>query len=181
MRLFIGINLPYFVKRSLYRTQLRLKKLGVKGSWKLPKYFHITLEFLGETPPESVPAIAQALRVAISDKKIFKLNIDGLGAFPSFNRPHTIWAGVNGDIYKLEIIWNELHAELLKNQFILHKPSFKPHVALLSRPKAMQLDLTSFRPEKTGNFTISEITLFESKTEKGERIYPILYQARLKR
>jgi 2''-5'' RNA ligase len=181
MRLFIGINLPFFVKQSLFRTQLRLKKLGVKGSWKLPKYFHITLEFLGESPPESVPVISQILRIAISHKKILKLNIDKLGAFPSFNRPHTIWAGVGGDVDKLDEIWSKIYAELGKNGFNLQKASFKPHIALLSRPKSIELDLTSFKPERTGNFTIYEITLFESKTENGKRTYPILYQARLKR
>lgn len=179
MRLFIGIDLPPHVKRSLFNSQLGLMKLGLKGSWKPPGLFHLTLEFLGELPSEAVPILAQIMKKVTIDRKSFMLRIDGLGAFPSFDKPHTLWAGVSGNLKKLNEMWSDMHAELEKNGFTLQQPSYRPHVTLLSHPKALPPGLLSFMPGKTGNFAVSEITLFESKVEKGRCAYPRLYSVGL--
>ena len=180
MRLYIGIDLPPQVKQLLFQFQLRLKGLGVTGGWKAPEYFHITLEFLGELPPESIPMLEQIIEVVISDKKKFKLQIDKLGAFPSFHRPHTLWAGVAGNTTQLDELWSELHEQLERKGFVLQKAPFKPHITLLTRPKVLPPDLTSF-PLRHTSFTLSEIILFESRVEEDRRVYPQLYHAVLKR
>lgn len=181
MRLYIGINLPPDVKQSLFKSQLQLKKLGVKGSWKVPEDFHITLEFLGELPPESVPALIQIMKAVISEKKTFRLHIDKLGAFPSFHRIQILWAGVGGDLEKLDEIWNEMHEELGMNGFPLQKAPFIPHITLLSRPKAMVPELASFPLRRKKKFTVTEVILFESKVEDGKRVYPHLCSVELKK
>jgi len=180
MRIYIGVDLPSCVKESLLESQLQLKKLGIKGSWKPAKYLHITLEFLGEVLPETIPVLAKIVDTVVSDKKAFRLNIDRIGAFPSFKRAHTIWAGINGSVRKLNQIWSDLHAELEKNGFELQKSPFKPHISILSRPKEMETDISSFQLRRPGRFTISEIIIFESKEVDGKRIYPDLYRAKLK-
>lgn len=181
MRLYIGIDLPPTVKESLFQTQLQLKKLGLKGSWKAPEYLHITLEFLGELPAESVPILSQLIKAVVNDKKVFKLHIDKLGAFPSFQRAHTLWAGVGGHVEKLDELWIAMHIELEKNGFKLQKAAFNPHISLVSRPNMSLVDLNVFPFEKTGDFTVSEVILFESKVEVGKRIYPQLYRAGMTR
>jgi len=179
MRLYIGIDLPHQVKQMLHQFQLRLKELGVTGAWKVPEYFHITLEFLGELPPESIPVLVQIIEVVISDKKKFKLHIDKPGAFPSFNRPHTLWAGVAGNTAQLDELWSELHEQLERKGFVLQKAPFRPHITLLTRPKVLPPDLDSF-PFRNKSFTLSEVILFESRVEEGRRVYPQLYHAKLK-
>jgi 2''-5'' RNA ligase len=180
MRIYIGVDLPVYVKQSLFESQSQLKKLGLRGSWKPAEYLHITLEFLGDTAPESIPVLAKIVDCVIADKKMFRLNIDRLGAFPSFSRAHTLWAGVSGSVKKLHQIWSDLHAELEKKGFVLQKSLFRPHISLLSRPQNMEADLSSFSLRRPGKFTISEIIIFESKEVDGKRIYPALYRAKLK-
>lgn len=181
MRLYIGIDLPPHIKHSLSKSQLRLKKLGVAGAWKIPDYFHITLEFLGELSMESVPALVQIMETVVSCKKEFKLHIESLGAFPSFHRAHTLWAGIGGNTEKLDDIWYKLHEELVKKGFVLQETQFMPHITLLTRPKVLVPDLETFKLRITRNFILSEVILFESKVEEGRRVYPHLYCARLKR
>ena len=180
MRLYIGIDLPAVVKHSLYEAQMRLKKLGIEGSWKSPEYFHITLEFFGELLPESIPALAEIVESVISEKQAFKLHVNELGAFPSFQRPNTIWAGVGGSTKKLDQLWIELHDELIKNGFVLQKLPFKPHISLISRLKNSKADLSSFSFGKPTKFTVSEVIVLESKVVEGKRAYPALYRAKLK-
>ncbi len=181
MRLYIGLDLPGHIKQSLLKSQARMKKLGVQGKWKAPEYLHITLEFLGELSPESVPALTQLLEEVVKDQKRFRLHIGQLGAFPSFNRAHTLWAGVGGDLDKLQGLRSELHSELARNGYELQLASFTPHITLLTRPTSNVTDLASFPLSNVGSFTLSEVILFESKMEDGQRVYPHVYGARLKR
>lgn len=179
MRLFIGIDLPDTIKENLFVFQTNLKTMGLHGAWKSKDTLHITLEFIGEIPTESIPKLIQILKNCVSNKKQFKLNIRGLNAFPSFKQPHTIWVGVVRNLKTLEAIWNELHSELKKNGFTLQKSYFKPHITLLSRPKHFDFDLSVLPIGKLGDFIVSEIILFESKVENGKRVYVDLYRATL--
>lgn len=181
MRVYIGVDLPAYVKQSLLESQSQLKELGLKGSWKPAEYFHITLEFLGELSPESIPLLIRIVDTAIAGKKAFRLTIDQFGAFPSFHHPHTLWAGVGGSVRKLNQIQNDLHAELKNNGFELQQAPFKPHISLLSRPHEMLHNLASFSLKRPGRFTVSEVIIFESKVADGKRVYPALHRARLKR
>ncbi|BEG98837.1 RNA 2',3'-cyclic phosphodiesterase [Bacteroides sedimenti] len=181
MRVYIGVDLPEYVKQSLYESQFQLKKLGLKGTWKPSEYFHITLEFLGELTPESIPLLTQVIDTAIAGKRAFRLTIDRFGAFPSFHRPHTLWAGVGGSVLKLNQLQSDLHEELKRNGFELEQSHFKPHISLLSRPREIGSNLKSFLLRRSGKFTVSEVILFESKVVEGKRVYPALYRAQLKR
>ncbi len=180
MRLFIGIDLPDTIKQNLFVFQTNLKTMGLNGAWKSKDSLHITLEFLGEIPSESILNLIQILKNCVSNKKQFKLNIIGINAFPSFKRPHTIWVGVGRNLKTLEAIWNEVHSELENNGFILQKSPFRPHITLLSRPKHLDFDLSVLPIGKLGDFIVSEIILFESKVENGKRVYIDLFRANLK-
>jgi RNA 2',3'-cyclic 3'-phosphodiesterase len=180
MRLYIGINLPTDLKQSLAMHQSKLKELGLEGSWKAPEYLHITLEFLGELPIESIPVLSDILNKVAANNEAFELNLDKLGAFPSFDKPHTIWTGVDGQVDIMAKLWNDIHTELEKNGFVLQKNPFNPHITLLSRPKKIPESLRTIPIEKKIGFTVSEIIIFESKVEDGKRIYPHLFKAKLK-
>lgn len=181
MRLFIGIDLPDTIKQNLFIFQTNLKSMGLNGSWKSKDALHITLEFLGELPPESIPCLTQILKNSITNKKQFRLQVRGLNAFPSFKRPHTLWVGVGGNIKTLLLIWNDVHSELIKYGFTLQKSPFKPHITLLSRPKHIDFDVSALPIGKLGEFIVSEIILFESKVENGKRIYSDLFKVSLKK
>jgi RNA 2',3'-cyclic 3'-phosphodiesterase len=181
MRLFIGIDLPPQIKQSLFKSQLRLKRLGVQGHWKVPEYFHITIEFLGEIPAESLPTLIEIMNDVLRDKKRFKLQIDKPGTFPSFHGGHIVWAGIRGDRKKLDEVWSELHEGLVKKGFTLKKAPFIPHITILTSPGKPVEDLDMFLLRKTGYFTITEIILFESKIEDAKRTYLQLHHVCLKR
>lgn len=180
MRIYIGIDLPDVVKTTLSKYQSKLKKSGLEGSWKNPEYLHITLEFIGELPEESIPKLSDILLKVASENQIFDLKLHQLGAFPSFKKPHTIWAGVEGCIDKMNELWNGMHAELLKEGFVMQNRPFNPHITLLSRPKKIPENLAAFPIKGKVSFTVSEIIIFESKIEDGKRIYPHLFKAKLK-
>jgi RNA 2',3'-cyclic 3'-phosphodiesterase len=54
---------------------------------------HLTLLFLGEVPVERVEAIEAALAPVGADVRPFDLTLEGVGAFPSRERPRVVWVG----------------------------------------------------------------------------------------
>ena len=175
MRLFVGINLPNEIKQTLLEFQTELRQLGVKGSWKSQDNFHITLEFLGELDFDNIPSITETLSKVARNHNSFKLNIGGLGAFPSINRPQTLWTAVSGSIYELNQLQNEIHIELARNGYILEDRKFKPHITLASRSKLDDLNLSVVQTKRLGEFRVVEVVLFESRSISGRRIYAELF------
>ncbi len=74
--------------------QDELRQARGRVKWTPPDQFHITLKFLGDTPVESVPAIAAVLEELVAKWHPFEVEMEGAGAFPKPARPQTIWAGV---------------------------------------------------------------------------------------
>jgi 2''-5'' RNA ligase len=179
MRLFIGIDLPDEQKQTLLEFQSELRHHGVNGLWKSEENFHITLEFLGELESNTLSIITEILSKGAENHKRFNLNLGGLGAFPSFIRPHTLWTGVGGSLNELQQLRNEIHTELAKKGFLLEDRGFRPHITLASRPKLNDIDLSVFQTKKLGEFNVGEVVLFESRAIRGKRTYTNLYGASL--
>ena len=179
MRLFIGIDLPGEIKQTLLEFQSELRHHGVDGLWKSEENFHITLEFLGELDHNALPIITETLSKGVSNHTRFRLNIGGLGAFPSFKRPHTLWTGVGGCLNELSLLRDEIHFELAKNSFVLEDRKFNPHITMASRPKLEDIDLSVFLTKKLGEFIVGEVVLFESRAIGGKRTYMNLFSTSL--
>ncbi|MHC1746004.1 MAG: RNA 2',3'-cyclic phosphodiesterase [Negativicutes bacterium] len=181
MRVFIGIDLPIELKLALYDFQSEIKNLGVGGAFKSQENFHITLEFLGEIDPAMKSALVEVLSEVSRKYKPFLLNIGGIGAFPSFRRPHTLWTSVGGNLLELNKLRDNLHLELANKGFPVEMRQFTPHLTIVSHPKPGIADLSGIRTKKLGEFLVTEIILFESKTVERKRIYESLHIAGLER
>ncbi|MDP4126521.1 MAG: RNA 2',3'-cyclic phosphodiesterase [Bacillota bacterium] len=179
MRLFIGVDLPDEIKENLLKVQSELRHHGASGFWKSVENFHITLEFLGEIDVNRIPLITETLSKVANNHTSFMLNISGLGAFPSFMKPHTLWTGVGGNLHQLSLLRDEIHKKLAQNGFVLEERKFKPHITLASRPNLDGLDLSVFQTKNFGEFTVEEVVLFESSVIQGKRTYTNLYSANL--
>lgn len=56
---------------------------------------HLTLRFLGEVDPARNEAIAARLGTVAQAASSFVLRLEGVGAFPSPERPRVVWVGVS--------------------------------------------------------------------------------------
>ena len=62
--------------------------------WIDPAAWHLTLAFLGETPSQDVPRLAEALVEVASNHAAFAIPTGGLGAFPSRSEVRILWYGL---------------------------------------------------------------------------------------
>ncbi|HEV2129226.1 MAG TPA: RNA 2',3'-cyclic phosphodiesterase [Thermomicrobiales bacterium] len=129
-RLFIAIPMPQEVRDRLRRLIDRLEPEGWPMRWVDPDNAHLTLHFLGDTPPEQAEILRLALGPIVGQHPAFDLRTAGLGVFPKLKRPRVLWLGVWGPTHRLESIYNNLGDALDNLQFPIEERPFSPHITL---------------------------------------------------
>ena len=136
---------------------------------------HLTVQYLGPTPPDDIEPVSQALAAAVANVPPLQLAFEGLGAFPHARRPRVIWAGVvdrTGDdaLARLE---RQVGSALGPIGYEPESRPFHPHVTLArvrGRPRPRTLEgLQRQSPEVWGSQTVSEVNLIVSRP--GQRPY----------
>jgi len=90
-RLFVAVELPPEIRESLGSVQAILKNSNARLTHVDPAIIHITLKFIGDTPPEKTMAISKSLgSIRAAPFPVRVLGISGNNP----GRPRVIWAGV---------------------------------------------------------------------------------------
>jgi len=131
IRAFIAIELPDEVKLALGRLEARLKagkQSGVK--WVDPNSIHLTLQFLGDIPADSIGEITAAIEEASRAVSPFHLEVKDLGVFPNLKRVQVVWVGISGEIDKLGQLQKGIESNLEQLGFAPETRPFTPHLTL---------------------------------------------------
>jgi 2'-5' RNA ligase len=126
---------------------------------------HVTLKFLGQIDPARVDAIADALASAAARTAAFDLDVRGLGAFPTANRPRVLWAGLE-PAAPLAALAREVDATLGALGLPRESRPFAAHVTLGRvregrRNPALAPALA--RPADCGRLPVTRISLMRSE------------------
>jgi 2'-5' RNA ligase len=113
MRLFVAVQLPDDAREEVLRVRAELitplTRQGVR--FVKPEKLHLTLSFLGNVPPESLPALCNALaKIPFAP---IPLRLARLGCFPNCGRPKVIWIGIDGETEPLRVL-SEAVTEIAK-------------------------------------------------------------------
>lgn len=92
---------------------------------------HLTLAFLGDGPPERVPALAQALAPVAAGSRPFDLVLAGWGAFPDPARPRVVWIGVRDGAAPLTALAHAVRAAIARVGAPRDDRPFHPHLTVL--------------------------------------------------
>ncbi len=147
LRLFVAVELPDNVKRALEDAIAALKRAGADEGlrWVRPDGIHLTLKFLGATPPDRVPAIVFALREHLRGAQPFDLQPEGFGAFHGGKKAATfrtwwheayahnirvIFVGLGGDVDALSALAERIEAAIGPLGFPREERPFFGHLTL---------------------------------------------------
>ena len=114
----------------LERMQGELRRFGAEVGWVAVTSIHITLKFLGDVDPATIPSMAEALKAAAASARSFELRIHGLGCFPNQKNPRVIWCGIEGDRENLSSLQQLVEKTCESFGFPLEDRGFKPHLTL---------------------------------------------------
>lgn len=183
IRLFIAAPLAGTVEQKLDGIIEKLKTQGGKVKYVDPKNIHLTLKFLGNTNPEKVPALIEALnKIAINYQPI-NTTLDQLGGFPNLRKPKVIWVGFKQNIEQLFKLITEIEDSMNQLGWEKEERQFKAHLTL---GRVKDEDNLAGLPQYLMDYeidpiplTFDRIILFQSSlTQKGP-IYKILHEVEL--
>lgn len=129
MRLFVALNLDDRTRAAVHEAAAPLQAAVPDLAWVPAERLHFTLKFLGETPPEGVPALRAALDVVAARHRAFVLGLSAAGAFPNFRKPRVVWAGVEPDP-RLELLQHDLESRCAELGYEVEGRPFRPHLTL---------------------------------------------------
>lgn len=145
---------------------------------------HITFHFLGETHVKLLNEIKQIIDQINLDQ--FTVLFEGLGVFPSINRPRVLWIGVSKGKLNLKKINKILLNSLLKLGFQLKESKFSPHLTI-ARIKGLNSETSNILNHKLQNnynkvigmCNIDCIQLIKSQLTSKGPVYTSLFKKEL--
>jgi len=155
MRAFIAIDIPEEITGKIPELQKDLMKFA-EGSFQKGN-FHLTLKFLGEIKEadEAIKAIE-----ALKSMPKFKIQLSGLGVFPSEKYIRVVWIGITQGAEELAKLSDSINASLGK------KEEYVPHLTIARVARVLDkkglLDYLK-KPVDLGSFDISKIHLYKSE------------------
>ena len=188
VRCFIAIHLPPGVLAELASLEDRMKAgRHPFVKWVDPGSLHLTLKFLGNAAVDSVPGIVDAMRRAAGPHSPFHLQLAGTGAFPNWQRPQVVWAGVGGDLDRLAALQRDVEAAVAPLGFPTEPRPWSAHLTLgRLRDRAGGDDRRRFAQFAQGvgwktalSFEVDAISLIRSQLTPTGPIYTDLAAAPL--
>ena len=127
MRLFFGLALPPEIRKATAQYA-RLAAQTLPGRYALPENHHITLAFLGEVPPERLPAARDVLARCAAAFPAPVLTLQGFGCFG--RRENAILILRVRSEPPLEPLHNRLVRALAQADLPADPGPFSPHITL---------------------------------------------------
>jgi 2'-5' RNA ligase len=129
-RLFVAVPLPGEHREPLGELCRMLEPKVKFAKWVHPEDYHITLQFLGDTPKENIPELISALKKAAAGCSPFELSLKEWGIFGTPASPRVLWAGVSGALEKLHALQGAVTAATLPLGFAGEARPYAPHLTL---------------------------------------------------
>jgi len=130
MRLFVAVNFSDRARKKIGSLLKELRELPSDVKWVDYANLHLTIQFLGNVPEDQVPAIVNALKHSVAGIYPLRLDLGGVGAFPSITRPRVFWLGVSGNTAVLFRLQRQIQEGLSQLGFKPEKHRFSPHLTL---------------------------------------------------
>lgn len=191
VRTFVSVELPDDDRRRLGALQDEFRDHAVFLKWSAPQLLHITLHFLGNVPAARLPAVEDATRRSAASARPHRLELAGLGAFPSVRNPRVIWVGLQGGpgLDQLMRLSEALERELEGAGFPREERPFRPHITLARtrddisggdrRRVGETLTQVQARGEVGGSFPVESLVVMRSDLQRTGPVYTPLAVAAL--
>jgi len=179
VRTFIAVDVDPQVRRRAEDMIRQLASSGASAKWVEPEQMHVTLKFLGDVEQGELHRVAGAVETAAAGLPPFEVAFGGAGAFPSIQRPRTLWLGVAEGAEPIALLQERIERELEKLGFPKENRRFHAHLTLgrirgRGPERALTDALTTAADFDAGPSIIDRVITFSSSLSRhGPKYEPI--------
>lgn len=129
-RSFFACEISQEILKEIGNLQAELKhSLPRSVKWVNPGNLHLTIKFIGEFKTTHLEMLKTSLFTALEDIPPFKMEIKGLGVFPSYKKPRIIWLGINAEKPLVNLV-QIVDRECAQIGYPREKRPFSAHITL---------------------------------------------------
>ena len=179
IRAFIAITPPTTLQQTMAEVRQAFQHLSPAWRWVTPNHMHLTLQFLGNVPDESVTSLLQAMQHAAQGQTVFPLCARALGCFPQPARARVLWVGLDDPSQALGRLHARLAAALTPLGFPPEERPFHPHLTLAraqngARSSQLWSMLQKYHKRDFGEFLVTQVHLVQSELQRGGAQHTLL-------
>jgi 2'-5' RNA ligase len=184
LRTFIAVALPDDLRKRALSVARQLAAVADNVKWVEPQSLHWTLQFLGNVPEREIGEICAAVAEAMLDQEPFDLQIRGASAFPSPDRPRTLWLGVGQGREEMIALQAAIEKSLDALGFRGEARRYTPHLTI-GRPgrgdssPLLAAELAKLADFDGGTMLVDEVTIYASELRREGPEYRVLGHAPL--
>jgi 2'-5' RNA ligase len=168
LRLFVAIEIPKDVRALVAAAVEPLRERHPRAKWVPLANQHVTLKFLGATPPALVEGVRASVADAAREAAPLATRVEGMGTFPSARRARVLWAGLEDDAGAMAGLASTLEAAL-EGQFPPERRAFTPHLTVARFDPPSPIGVL---PEvRSAPFDVDRIVLFRSHLRRPAPVY----------
>jgi 2'-5' RNA ligase len=183
MRIFIALDIDEAIRHRIARFMDGVRGFAPDARWVRPESLHITLKFIGETAPENVDQIKEALKAV--EANAIEMNIRGSGFFPGAKSPRVFWLGIEAGP-SLAALASTVDDRVAALGIAKEDHPFSPHLTLArggsGSPRSgidgfkrsfqpLQEKLAALPVPEFGTMTAREFFLYQSHLSRGGSRY----------
>ncbi|MBX7166682.1 MAG: RNA 2',3'-cyclic phosphodiesterase [Pirellulales bacterium] len=184
-RTFVALDLSAGILKQAGSLIDRLRSTAAQVRWAHAGQMHLTLNFLGDVAVAGVTDVCQMVAEAAAQHTAFTVQVAGVGAFPSVDRPRVVWLGVTAGAEHVAALQRTLEAALEVAGFRPEERRFTPHVTIgrvkgLPRGDRTLADLLHREAAcDCGKMPVGEVVVYSSTLSAQGPTYEVLSRARL--
>ena len=150
-----------------------------KMNWVRPNNIHLTLKFIGETPPQDETKIIEAVGKMVEHHKPFTMDFNHTGIFGTRYAPRVLWLGMQQTPQELLDLAEDTLDTFDKIGFLRDRQNFVPHITLarinsLFEKQYFQKVVQAIEQKTYIHQEVKEIILFQSHLYSNGPVYKAL-------
>jgi 2'-5' RNA ligase len=176
IRTFIAVTIGDDVRARTAKLMERLRPAAPNVKWVEPEGLHWTLSFLGNVDGCETGDVCAVVAEAALEHEPFDLEIRGAGAFPSPDRPRTLWLGVGEGRDQMIALQASVEKSLESLGFRGEARRYTPHLTIGrpgrgQSPPELAAELANLADFHGGTTLVDEVTIFSSELTRNGPIY----------
>jgi RNA 2',3'-cyclic 3'-phosphodiesterase len=183
-RTFIAVAASPEIRQRALRLIETLRPAAGDVKWVEAENLHWTMQFLGNIDERDIPEVCEAVAKAAEEMEAFEVETRGAGAFPSADRPRTLWIGAGQGERSMSVLHAAVERRLKKRGYRGEERRFVPHITIgrargKGRPHSLAAELATLADYDAGCMLVDEVTVYASELGRDGPEYRVLSRAPL--